>query len=533
MTTTNDEEYQEIVRNLSDAWWRITSGKIYKIIIKGDDDDDEGLVIPFKPNRAQRRLLKKLWNRNVILKARQLGFTTLIAILWLDTALFSKDPIRCGIIAQDKEAAEIIFRDKVKFAYEQMPEFLKAMMPLTKCSTKEIMFGHNGSSIRVATSVRSGTIHRLHISEFGKICAKYPDKANEVMTGSIPAVPKSGLLVIESTAEGQDGDYYKICQRAMKAQQKGSKLSKKDYLFHFFPWWEEPGYELDPDSVIITEKDRRYFHELEAEIGRELSDRKRAWYVATRESDFNGDMWKMRQEYPSTPKEAFQVSTDGCWYAEQMADARKQGRIMKAIPVLPIPVNTFWDIGRGDMTSIWLHQFSMMQHRFLRYYENSGEDLITYVRWLQEVAATLGIVYGTHYIPHEAEYRRIGATPDTNKTIKEMLDELWPGQKFEVVPRVTALTAGIQATRGAMRSAYWDEEGCADGIKRLDNYRKRWNTVTSSWSDEHLKDGNDHGADAFRQCGQEVAAGNTFEAYGGKPLDRSTKGLNRRGWRTA
>jgi hypothetical protein len=67
MTTTNDEEYQEIVRNLSDAWWRITSGKIYKIIIKGDDDDDEGLVIPFKPNRAQRRLLKKLWNRNVIL----------------------------------------------------------------------------------------------------------------------------------------------------------------------------------------------------------------------------------------------------------------------------------------------------------------------------------------------------------------------------------------------------------------------------------------------------------------------------------
>ena len=46
--------------------------------------------------------------------------------------------------------------------------------------------------------MRSGTIHRLHISEFGKICAKVPEKAAEVMTGSIPAVPASGILVFAS-----------------------------------------------------------------------------------------------------------------------------------------------------------------------------------------------------------------------------------------------------------------------------------------------------------------------------------------------
>ena len=49
--------------------------------------------------------------RNIILKARQLGFTTLIAIPWLDTALFTPN-MRCGIIAQDLGAAEVIFRDK-------------------------------------------------------------------------------------------------------------------------------------------------------------------------------------------------------------------------------------------------------------------------------------------------------------------------------------------------------------------------------------------------------------------------------------
>ena len=102
---------EELEACLKDPLWRVCSGVLYKIIIKGDDGQD-GLVINFKPNRSQRRLLANLWHRNVILKARQLGFTTLICILWLDTALFSEN-VRCGIIAQDREAAEVIFRDKV------------------------------------------------------------------------------------------------------------------------------------------------------------------------------------------------------------------------------------------------------------------------------------------------------------------------------------------------------------------------------------------------------------------------------------
>ena len=78
MTLTEDE----ILEKFSDPVWRITSGVIYKIITKGDDDD-ESLVVDFIPNRAQRKMLKRIWYRNNILKARQLGFTTLVAILWL------------------------------------------------------------------------------------------------------------------------------------------------------------------------------------------------------------------------------------------------------------------------------------------------------------------------------------------------------------------------------------------------------------------------------------------------------------------
>ncbi len=510
---------EQLALHLDDPAWRLSN--LYKIIVKGDDEED-GLVIQFKPNRPQRRLIRRLHHRNIILKARQLGFTTLIAILWLDTALFSKSPIRCGIIAQDKEAAEVIFRDKVKFAYNNLPEALRLAMPLSKDSASELMFAHNGSSIRVATSMRSGTIHRLHVSEFGKICAKFPDKAREVVTGSIPAVPKSGILVIESTAEGQEGEFYKMTKRAMDIRKQGTPLTEKDYRFHFFPWWEAPEYELDHDAVLFTDGDRKYFTELEALIGRPISARKRAWYVSTRDTDFSGDPSKMWQEYPSTPDEAFQVSTEGCYYAEQMAKVRKQHRIVRGLPVLPVPVNTFWDVGRGDMTAIWFHQYATLQHRFLRYYENSGEELNHYAAYLMRMQAEHGFIYGTHYLPHECDYKRIGETPDTNRSIKEMLEALLPGQRFEIVPRITAVITGIQATRSAMASAWFDEEGCAEGIPRLDNYKKKWNNVIGAWSDIPLHDANSHGSDAFRQWGQEVDSGNSFAntPAGSKPFRR-------------
>src|SRR3546814_13099490 len=107
-------------------------------------DGDEATVVPFKPNRAQRRLIARLWHRNIILKARQLGFTTLVCIIWLDHALFNADQ-RCGIVAQDREAAEVIFRDKVKLAYDRLPPELKAEMPLARDSANELLFAHHNS----------------------------------------------------------------------------------------------------------------------------------------------------------------------------------------------------------------------------------------------------------------------------------------------------------------------------------------------------------------------------------------------------
>jgi hypothetical protein len=483
----------ELARCLADPEWRLFSGALYKIMIKGDDGED-AMVLPFKPNRAQRRFITRLWHRNIILKARQLGFTTLIAILWLDHALFNANQ-RCGIIAQDREAAEAIFRDKVKFAYENLPPEIRECFPLARDSATELLFAHNNSSVRVATSMRSGTIHRLHISEFGKICAKFPDKAAEVVTGSIPAVPTNGILVIESTAEGRDGEFAELVRRSEALDISKAKLTPKDYRFHFYAWWQEPKYRLDSSTVSISVKEHEYFDLIEGVMNCKIDPDQRAWYAATKTADFSGAEERMWQEYPSTPEEAFQISTEGNYYAKDMIALRKRGGITR-IPVLDLPVDTFWDIGNSDGCATWFRQELRSEDRFINYYEAHGEDLRHYVTHMQG----LGYVFGTHYLPHDAAHKRLG---DYNKSTQQMLQELMPGQRFVIVPRITELITGVQQTRKHLKGAYFDAEGCKKGIERIEGYKKRFSRADNRFTDEPDKaNGCSEGADALRQYAQ-------------------------------
>jgi len=506
---------KELEAILSDPIKRINS--LYKIIIKGDDGEDD-LVVQFKMNRAQRRFVERLHNRNVILKARQLGFTTLVCIVWLDHALFNNN-VRCGIIAQDREAAEVIFRDKVKFAYDNLPPELREQFPLAKDSATELLFAHNNSSIRVATSMRSGTIHRLHISEFGKICAKYPQKAAEVMTGSIPAVPKTGIIIVESTAEGQEGEFYDMTQRSMALHDMKRELTFRDYRFHFFPWWQAAEYTMDAKDLVLGRKDEEYFTQLEATEGTEITPEQRAWYVATRDADFASNPERMWQEYPSTPQEAFQRSTEGCYYVQEMAAARKTGRITQVPWEKAHPVNTFWDIGLNDEMAIWFHQRIGIQDRWIRYYENSGETFAHYVAEMQKH----GYIWGRHYLPHDGDTQRLGM--EKNWTPRQMLEELGL-RNVEIVPRIDRVQTGIQMTRDAFSTSWFDEHGCAQGLRHLDMYRKEWDPQRGVWKDEPRHDKASNGADAFRQFGQirsELTANASTSVKRSKP----------RSWRTA
>lgn len=285
---------------LSNPWWRLNN--LYKI------ENERGELVTFNMRPAQRKLFENMHNKNIILKARQLGFSTAIDIYLLDQALFSKH-LKCGIIAQDKSAAGEIFRTKISVPFDNLPGWLRGVFKVTErrsgANGGYILFAH-GSSIQVATSFRSGSVQRLHISEHGKICAKYPAKAKEVRTGTLNSVHDDCIIFDESTAEGIGGDFYSMSMRAKELLDAGLELSKQDYAFHFYPWFGDPKYSASVPSsgLILTKSQQQYFNAVETAMNVRLTDEQKQWYI--RKEIEQGD--EMKQEFPSTPEEAFLTS---------------------------------------------------------------------------------------------------------------------------------------------------------------------------------------------------------------------------------
>jgi len=493
MSTIVPTSEQELIECLKDPHWRIRN--LYKI------KDKQKRIVQFVPNEAQEKLLAEMHWRNIVPKARQRGFSTLIQLLGLDTALF-KPGSDVGVIAQDLDTAYEIFDSKIKLAYDHLPDVIKAMVGVVSSTKSSIKFD-NGSGVRVGTSMRGGTPNFVHVSEFGKICAKYPDKAKEVLTGTLPAVPEDGIVFIESTAEGQAGAFYEMSLEAKGAQDEERKLSPLEFKLHFAGWWDAVEYELDPTGVQVSPDDHKYFDEVEAQIGRKLGPRKRAWYVTIRRQNFAGDKQMMFQEYPSTFDEAFSVSMEGTYYAQQIAAARNNGQFKDHIPVLPgVPCFTFWDIGNSDGTAIWVMQRVGMEWRCIRFKEGWGEPYSYFTRWLQ----SLGLTWDVMFLPHDATHERQGE--EINKTPQQMLQDLMPGVRFEIVPRIDDVNWGIQQTRDVFPMLWFDKKECKEGIVHIEHYKRKWNTTQACWGREPDKTGgHSEAADALRQFAQAYTAG--------------------------
>lgn len=471
---------------LSNKLWRLNN--LYKIL------DETGQVVTLKLNEEQLHFAQNRHYFNCVLKARQLGFSTFIQIDGLDDCLFNSNT-NFGIIAQSLDDAQAIFKQKIKFAYDNLPDWLKSAVTATTDRVNEITFS-NGSTIRVGTSLRGGTLQRLHVSEFGKIAAKFPDKAKEIKTGALNTVHAGQLIDIESTAEGQGGEFHSLCVRAERLQQQNATLTTLDPKFHFYPWWKKKSYRLENHGVETSQRLKTYFEGLQANYGIALDDAQRAWYVKKEEQ--MGGPEDMRREFPSTHQEPFEVAVEGAYYAHQMARVRKEGRICRVPVEDGIAVNTFWDLGRNDNTAIWLHQRVAKEERFIGFYQNSGESLAHYVNWLNDWKPP-DVPWGTHYLPHDAEVVDLSRTDNLSR--ERVIQDLGL-QNTRIVPRIADLQTGIEATRNSFAPCWFDAEACAEGIICLDNYRKDWNETRGVWRNEPAPSIYNHGADAFRQFAQ-------------------------------
>jgi hypothetical protein len=487
MKSKSDDEAAALLKEkLSDQLWRLSN--LYFIINK------DGKKQKFKLNKYQFKFYQEMHTRNVILKSRQLGFTTFICILILDNVLFKKN-FKGGIIAHTLPDAESIFRDKIKFAYENLPDWLqndpsfKILMGATVNNTSTLKLT-NGSMVSVGLSHRGGTMQMLHCSEFGKIAARMPDKAKEIVTGAFPAVPNDGYIFIESTAEGHEGSFYDMCQTAQKIERSDREITQLDFKFHFYPWQSADEYALSIDDarhVVVDKQSEDYFLKLEKQ-GITLNPLQKTWYVKQQET--LGDL--VKREYPSTPEEAFEASNEGAIYLRQMNYIRENNHITRVLFDPKKPVYTFWDLGSRDLAAVWIGQQNGNAFNFIDYAEAYKQGWDYWIKYLN----SLGYNYFRHYFPHDGAHNKPADYGIKNQ--KELAQSVGFGD-IQIVTRTPDRWFDIQVKcRPALVRCFFDEVKCAEGIKRLDNYRQEWDNKLGVYRDNPRHDDNSNGADAFR-----------------------------------
>lgn len=286
-----------------------------------------GTVVPFRLNDAQRKLYavaKRQQDagkpvRLIILKARQLGFSTLTEGLIFHACATRKN-VNALIVAHREDATANLFRMS-KLFYDELPAPVKPM--LRASNAQELVFENPSklrserearpglrSRIRCATAGgrgigRSDTLQCVHLSEY----AFWPDGADgkaSTLAGILQAVPSlpGTMVVIESTANGFED---------FKERWDAAVAGENDFEPVFFAWFENPDYSMPvvPGTEWTPE-------ERELRDAYRLTDGQLQWRRWCIANNCGGSLDMFRQEYPASPGEAFLHSGTGVFDNEQI-----------------------------------------------------------------------------------------------------------------------------------------------------------------------------------------------------------------------
>lgn len=482
--------------------------------------DADGVLGKFRPNWAQKQFYNRKWVCNHVLKARKLGFSTFIEVMYLDDLLFSPTGLSCGIIDYTIDDAETKL-EMMKTAYEHLANgdihpdtwklgrLIKRAVPLCKSSSRRLTFG-NGSWARCSTSLRGTTPQRIHVSELGKTAIFAPKKAREIINGAFNSMTPGNERNIESTHEGaRVGEHFRLLQQCMKYDD--ANLTSVQSRFHFFPWYLDPRYRLASSGHKLRPEMVQYFERLLIEHGIQLDDDQKLWYDHKEQEQGHG----MKKEFPSTPGEAFEAITEGAIYGTIMADLRAKGRISVFGHESGMPIYTFWDIGLSDYTSVWLIQPVGRAFLVLDWLEVEGipgaqmpDRMLMWERkWGKPIAC--------HFLPHDAETRDRGSGESYVSVLRRGGAHM---QNIRVVPRTPDVWLGIGYAREVLPHCWFHKDFCdttrnrdgsphapndnsqeefPSGVSCLEGYSKDVSTGMSL-REKPKHDIFSHSADAFR-----------------------------------
>lgn len=253
----------------------------------------------FQPNAPQERYLKTKSMRNIVLKCRQVGFTTLNCIRGLDYSLWEPN-FRAGILCHKLGTVKTIFNDITKFSYNYfVRDWGHLYKPVEKSdSASALSFLNDGlgrtleSSVQVMHDFRGKTLHFLHVAEASRI-------EGDRLVGSVNGVPDNCEITLESTAYGRGGEFYRLWQLWK------SKGTLAPYKGCFVPWFQHYPEDLErwdlETDLKWTVKEEELLRTYEGKITKAHLVWRR-WCI---EAKCEGSEETFENEYPTNDQDCF------------------------------------------------------------------------------------------------------------------------------------------------------------------------------------------------------------------------------------
>src|SRR5215472_10293961 len=222
-------------------------------------------------------------------------------------------------------------------------------------------------------------------------------------------------------------------------------------------------------------------------VVRKLTFRDNPWFPAGLELELEQARRRNIDEYNHIWEGACINTLQNAIYANELRAVDVEGRIRR-VPYDPAkPVDTAWDLGYGDMVSIWMYQHFPLEIRVIDYEEGVRQPIHYYIARLQ----SRGYVFGTDHLPWDGASKALG----TGKSIEDQLKAA--GRKVRVAPKLP-IADGINAARTIFPLCWFDEARTSDGVRHLRCYRYGEMQSYEGPTREPLHDIHSHASDAFR-----------------------------------
>jgi hypothetical protein len=482
-----------------DPIWRISN--LYSIRTR------DVKVIPFRPRPQQAQVLEMIFKqglkRIVILKARQLGFSTLLGVICTDQLCWTTGK-QLSLIDRTQENARQKLRDIVALAYDSLHDELKARFVVSRSNAGEfgVRFHEyeaaQTSTLFAGTPARGGANSFLWISEWGYVQCEELRRSEEILTGALPSA-KDGTIVVETTWRG--GHLWDIVKKALETREEQKQPDDWRRVV-FFPWQDDPAY-CDAEPRPLTEETLRYFSDKPGFSAGQMS-----CYQWAR------DQFGLfiKREFPTTLEECFQTPIEGAIYAEIIDRLRACGAIRPAVVDKSALVHTSWDLGSPINTVVWYFQIVGAEIRLI---DCDMDFDLTPVERIAHMLAK-GYLYGSHFLPHDSLA--------TQKSGRTFLSELAGAglRNCKAVPKTHDIWVGINRLRQLLPRFTFRLPACERGLETLSNYHCVRETSTGIAVDMPSHDWASHASDSLRTLG-----------FDGQCATSPSCGENRVSWRRA